>query len=248
MFMSVVAPVPGVSVYPELAGARVLLTGVSATAGVDTARAFADHKAALVLQSSEATPEMTELTSHLATTASEIRFFNRPIGSDPVRFAQSAVQAFGGLDAVVNFITFTRDEVAHFDGLAGLEDLVAEKFSAALHITRVAANRMGLTWTEGSILNVVLMPTPESEREIMLAGYVRTAIAAMTKGEAAELSGRAIRVNAVGPRSHLPGESGGAVLSNGPEIASLALHLASKKGRQLTGHVFDAEQVVVRGC
>lgn len=246
MFMSVVAPVPGVSVHPELAGARVLLTGVSEDCGVDTARAFADHKASLVLQSSDTSPKMTELVSLLAETATEIRFFNHPIGGEPVRFAQTAAQAFSGLETVVNFISFTPDEIADTASHTGIEDLVARKLEAALEITRVAANRMGLTWTEGSILNVVTLPPVASDRDIALSGFVRTALAAMTKGEANAVAGRAIRINAIGPRSHIPGETGGACLSNGPEIASLALHLASKKGRQLTGHVFDAEQVVVR--
>lgn len=246
MFMSVIAPVPGVSVYPELAGARVLLTGIAEAAGVDTARAFADHKASLVLQSADTSPKMTELVSILAETATEIRFFNQPIGSDSVRFAQTAAQAFSGLETVVNFISIEREEIAHLADLSEIEDFVSDKLDAALQITRVAANRMGLTWTEGSILNVILMPAPGNDREAMLAGLIRTALAAMTKGEAHALAGRAIRVNAIGPRSRVAAESAGACLTNGPEIASLALHLASKKGRQLTGHVFDAEQVVVR--
>jgi 3-oxoacyl-[acyl-carrier protein] reductase len=248
MFMSVVAPVPGVSVHPELAGIRVLLTGLDRETGVDVARAFADHKVRLVLQSADSSPAVTELVSVLALTAAEIRFFNEPIGTDPVRFAQTAVQAFGGLDAVVNLISFTADEIAGLAGLSSVEDLVADKLATAVHITRVAANRMSLTWTEGSILNAVLMPAPTTAREAALAGYVRTTLAAVTKGEAQAVAERAVRVNAIGPRSLLGEERAGAHLSTGPEIASLALHLASRKGRQLSGHMFDAEQVVLRGC
>ncbi len=248
MFMSVVAPVPGVSVYPELAGIRVLLTGLDRETGVDVARAFADHKVRLVLQSADASPPVTELVSVLAETAAEIRFFNEPIGADPVRFAQTAVAALAGLDAVVNLVSFTAHELAGLDGRASVEDLVADKLSAAVHITRVAANRMSLTWTEGSILNAVLMPAPTTEREAALAGYVRATLAAMTKGEAQAVSERAVRVNALGPRSLVDAERAGAHLSSGPEIASLALHLASRKGRQLSGHLFDAEQVVLRDC
>lgn len=248
MFMSVVAPVPGVSVYSELAGARVLITGLSSQQGVDLARAFADHKTRLVLQSCDTSPAMTELASILAQQAAEIRLFDQAVGADPTRFAQSAVQAFAGVDAVVNFISIEPAELAGRDSLEAIEDLVSEKLLAATLITRVAANRMALTWTEGSILNVVLMPSPASEREAAVAGVVRTALAALTKGEAAAWANRAVRINAIGPRSVMPAEAGGAALSSGPEIASLALHLASRKGRQLSGHVFDAEQVVVRGC
>lgn len=248
MFMSVVAPVPGVSVYPELAGARVLITGLSSAQGVDVARAFADHKTRLVLQTCETSPEMTELASILARETAEIRLFERANSPDATRFAQTAVSAFGGLDAVVNLISLSRNDLEGVESLAAIEDLVSEKLLPATLITRVAANRMALTWTVGSILNVVQMPAPQNEREAALAGITRTALAALTRGEAQAVSDKAVRINAVGPRAVVSNEPAGAVLSTGPEIASLALHLASHRGRQLTGHVFDAEQVVVRGC
>ena len=40
--------------YPEIAGQRVLVTGVSATHGIDMVRSFAEHGARLVLQMNEA--------------------------------------------------------------------------------------------------------------------------------------------------------------------------------------------------
>ena len=44
MFMSVVTHAPNVPVYAELAGKRVLITGLAPDAGVDLARGFADGK------------------------------------------------------------------------------------------------------------------------------------------------------------------------------------------------------------
>src|SRR5262245_37333010 len=76
MLMSVVERDSGVVVYPELAGARVLLTGLTTALGVDVARAFADHKARLVVQSPEDTPEMTEVSALLSESAGEIKVFN----------------------------------------------------------------------------------------------------------------------------------------------------------------------------
>jgi 3-oxoacyl-[acyl-carrier protein] reductase len=248
MFMSVVAPVPGVAVYPELAGARVLITGLSSTAGVDTGRAFADHKTRLVLATTDTSPAMTELVSHLAQEASEIRLFQDPMGADPIRLTQNAVQAFSGLDAVVNFVTLSVADLEDRETKREIEDYVAAKLAPVLDVTRVAANRMSLTWTEGSILNVVLMPQPATAREAALSGFARTALAAMTKGEAKAAAERAVRINAIGPRSTAASEAAGACLSSGPEIASLALHLASRKGRQLSGHMFDAEEIALRAC
>lgn len=249
MYMSVVAPVPGVSVYPELAGARVMITGLTPAAGVDLARSFADHKTRLVLQSEDTSPAMTELGSVLAQQASEIRFFNQPLtGADAVRFTQQAVAAYGGLDAVINLISLSPADMTGCDSLEAAEDLVSAKLLPATLITQVAGNRMSVTWTEGSILNAVLMAPPQNTREQAIASVVRAALAAMTKGEAQARAKNAVRVNALGPRTMIPAEAGGAILTTGPEIASLALHLASKKGRQLSGHVFDAEHVTLRGC
>ena len=56
-------PVPA---YPELAGKRVLITGLTRSCGVDIARAFAEHKGRLVLQfaeESEATETMAEIAA-----------------------------------------------------------------------------------------------------------------------------------------------------------------------------------------
>ena len=57
---------------------------------------------------------------------------------------------------------------------------------------------------------------------------------------------RGIRVNAVGPSSTVAGA--GAALASEPDIAALALYLASRPGRTLTGQVFDAAGVARRGC
>ncbi len=246
MFMSVVAPVPGVSIYPELAGARVLITGLTSQRGVDVARAFADHKTRMVLQSAETSPAMTELVAHLAEHAADITFFNEPIADNPTRLAQRAVAAFSGFDAIVNLIDVSPPKLTGDEAVEDVEAFVSDRLLAATLITRVAVNRMSLTWTEGSILNVGLMAAPRSEREQAVADFARTTLAVLTKGEAKAASSHAVRINAVAPRAKADLPSAGAVLASDPEIASLALHLASKNGRQLTGHIFDAEQVVMR--
>ena len=246
MYMSVVAPVPGVSIYPELAGARVLITGLTSSRGVDVARAFADHKTRIVLQSSETSPAMTELVAHLAEHAADIKFFNEPIADNPTRFAQCTVGAFSGFDTIVNLIDVSPDGLTGDESAEDIEAFVSVTLLPATLITRVAVNRMSLTWNEGSILNVGLMAAPRNEREQVVADLARTTLAVLTKGEAKAASTHAVRINAVGPRAKAAPQSAGAVLASDPEIASLALHLASKNGRQLTGHIFDAEQVVMR--
>ena len=62
MLMSVIEEARSAPAYPELAGKRVLVTEVSSSCGVDIARAFADHKARLILQFDE----MSERTHAIA--------------------------------------------------------------------------------------------------------------------------------------------------------------------------------------
>ena len=58
MLMSAIEGLKYAPSYPELAGKRILITGLSAGLGVDIARAFADARCRLVLQIDELTEEM----------------------------------------------------------------------------------------------------------------------------------------------------------------------------------------------
>src|SRR5262245_50930737 len=89
--------------YPELAGARVLITGLSPTCGVDVARAFADHGGRLVLQTPDANSETHALLEVLARTASDISVFHESLqdGGQALCLAQTAMRKFGGFDVVI---------------------------------------------------------------------------------------------------------------------------------------------------
>jgi NAD(P)-dependent dehydrogenase (short-subunit alcohol dehydrogenase family) len=248
MLMTVIGRDPSASSYGELAGVRVLINGLSPSCGVDVARAFADHRGRLIVHTAPATPESDVLAALLAQTASEIKLYTDACANsdDARRFAQTAAQAFGGLDAVVNLIPITAADLDKRASLADVEDLVAAKLAVPLLIARVAANRMRLMLTEGLVLNVMTMPAPRTAAEAALAGVARTALATITRGEAESWAPHGIRVNAIGPRATTP--EAGACLATEPDIAALALYLASKRGRTLTGHIFDAAGVAARRC
>lgn len=163
-----------------------------------------------------------------------------------MRFAQSAAQAYGGLDVVVNLIPIAPEDLKGRASIAEVEDLVSQKLTLPLLVTRVVANRMRTLLNEGLILNVMTMPAPCTAGEAALAGVARTALAAITRGEAANWATHGIRINAIGPRATAP--DAGACLASEPDIAALALYLASKRSRTLTGHIFDAAGVAARRC
>ena len=248
MLMTVMGRDSSASYYGELAGVRVLITGLSPACGVDVARKFADHRGRLVVHATAPSPELDAVTTMLAETASEVRLFTDACGDSDaaVRFAKAAAQAFGGLDVVINLIPIGADDLKGRASLAEVENLVSEKLMLPVHVTRIVANRMRTMLNEGLVLNVMTMPAPRSSSEAALAGVVRSALAAVTRGEAKHWAPLGIRVNAVGPSAMLP--DSGAALASEPDIAALALYLASRPGRSLTGQVFDAAGVARRGC
>ena len=250
MYMGRVGASPESEIVRELNGARVLLTGLSASSGVDVARAFADIKARLVVHTTDLSPEVTALVAHLSQTASEIKIFTDPIteADATVRFAQTASQAFGGFDAVINLAAISAGDMAGIASERAVENLISAKLAPLAYLTGVTANRMRVVLSEGLILNVLTMPHPQNGREMAIASYARTAIAAMTKSEAQAWAGQGIRINAVGPRVLSAGlSSDGACLTNEPDIAALAIYLASRRGCGLSGHVFDCDGVAGRG-
>lgn len=250
MYMGRIGSSPESEIVRELHGARVVLTGLSASTGVDVVRAFADIKARLVVHTTDLSPEVTALIALVSQTASEIKLYTDPMteAAAAVRFAQSAAQAYGGLDAVINLASISAAEMANVASERSVEALVSSKLMPLAHLTAVTANRMRVVLNEGMILNVLTMPHPDNGREAAIASYARAALAAMTISDARTWAPQGIRINAVGPRVVLAdAASDGACLTNEPDVAALAIYLASRRGRALSGHVFDSDGVALRG-
>ena len=249
MYLGRVSASPESDVVRELVGARVLVTGLSASTGVDVARAFADVKARLVVHTTDLSPEVTALIALLSQSASEIKLYTDPIITPDaaVRFAQTAAQAYGGLDAVINLAEISASEMSAIACERSLEDLVSAKLSPLAYLTKVTANRMRVVLSEGLVLNVLTMPHPRDGREAAIASVARIALTAMTQSEARAWEGQGIRVNAIGPRVVSDGgASAGACLTNEPDVAALAIYLSSRRGRSMSGHIFDSDGVAGR--
>ncbi|HEY8193488.1 MAG TPA: SDR family NAD(P)-dependent oxidoreductase [Hyphomicrobium sp.] len=248
MYMDRVSTSSDGYVSSEFTQARILITGLTAGAGVDVARSFAEHKARLIVHTTELSPELIELVAVLTQSADEIRLHTHDIATADAAagFAQTSAQAYGGLDAAINMASISRAEIEAVRQDGDLDALVTAKLAPLAQLTRIVANRMQIILSEGLILNVFEMPSPRNGRESAIAGYVRTALAAMTAKEARAWATKGIRINAVGP--HVIEDidrSTGALLTNEPDVATLALYLASRKGRSLSGHVFDSDGI---GC
>jgi 3-oxoacyl-[acyl-carrier protein] reductase len=240
MYMLGVGTSPDTEILRELAGARVLITGLTSSLGVDIARAFADMKTRLVVHTNDLSPEITALVALLSQSAREIKLFtNAMTGVEAtIQFAQRAAQAYGGLDAVINLATITPQQIQRIKSDSDVDALVSGVITPLAHMTHVTANRMRVVFSEGMILNVLTMASPRNGREAAIASLARAALSAMTRSEAQAWADQAVRINAVAPRTLADGGQG-ATLNNEPDVAALAVYLASRRGKSLSGHIFD---------
>ena len=239
MLMSVIEGALSVPAYPDLAGKRVLVTGLTSRCGVDIARAFAEHKGRLVLQFAESSEAMETVAEIVAPDALDAKVYG-PIGrdiQDAATFAKTAMKAYGGLDVVINLVPL---EMQHLDPAATLTDverLVAMQLTVPFQISKIAANRMSMVWNEGLVLNIATTERKAKGPAQAFAAVAKAGLTAMTRAQAEEWAGRAVRFNAIAPEV---GPVGGQGLHGEPDIAAMALYLASGRGKALSGHVFEA--------
>jgi NAD(P)-dependent dehydrogenase (short-subunit alcohol dehydrogenase family) len=182
---------------------------------------------------------MQAVAEIVAPAALEAQVFG-PVGfaeDEVAEFARAAVQAFGGLDAVVNVVPLETSCLDRLASVTDIERLIAAQLALPFHIARVAANRMSVTWNEGVILNVATLAAPASGTAQAFAAVAKATLTAMTRAQAEEWAGRGIRVNAIAPQA-VP--AGGTGLHGETDVASLALYLASERGKALSGYVFEA--------
>ena len=79
MYMGVIGKSPEIEILRELRGARILITGLSAVAGVDIARAFAEINTRLIVHTTDMQPEVTALVALLSQSAAEMKLYTDPI-------------------------------------------------------------------------------------------------------------------------------------------------------------------------
>jgi NAD(P)-dependent dehydrogenase (short-subunit alcohol dehydrogenase family) len=240
MLMSVIEGARSAPAYPELAGKRVLITGVSSACGVDVARAFAEHRARLILQFAEESEAMQGIAEMVAPHALDVEVYG-PVGSDSdaiVQFSRTVAQSFGRLDVVINLVPLDADRLDPAADAATVERLVAERLMLPFLLSKIAANRMSICYAEGLVLNIATLAGRRAGAAQAFATVAKSALSAMTRAQAQEWASRAIRFNAIAPQTLAPASPG---LCGEPDMAALALYLASGRGKELSGHVFEAE-------
>ena len=141
---------------------------------------------------------------------------------------------------VVNLVPLARAAPPADATTADIERIVADRLTVPCLLSKVAANRMNMVLTEGLILNVASAGArPRQGPAQAFASVLKSAMTAMTRTQAEEWAGKAIRFNAIAPQTvQVPAQRG---LAGEAQVAALALYLASGRGKALSGHVFEAE-------
>ncbi|MEO1694080.1 MAG: SDR family NAD(P)-dependent oxidoreductase, partial [Pseudomonadota bacterium] len=144
---------PSGPVYADLAGARVLLTGIAGETGAVLATHFAGQGSRMLVETNDELPLAAAVTTSSATVI-HLRRTSDAASASARTTAQTAAKTFGSIDVAVNFVAMPQGPWPDIAAPDDLEDLIAERLSAAIVATQVTANRMGLTWTPGVIVNV----------------------------------------------------------------------------------------------
>ena len=154
----------------------------------------------------------------------------------------------GGIDAAINFASFSEQDVMLLASGHDAEAVVARKLEPLFEVSEVALNRMRLTLTEGVILNVVTLEGPRSPALSLLGDVARAMLADVTRGLARDWAKHGIRVNAVAPAASVSAQLFGSTGPSSQDVALLAMDIVSDPSSGLSGHVLDAEGYATRAC
>ena len=237
--------------YPEISGRRVLITGITESFGFDLARTFAEAGARLVLNVPNPSEAQEIFCQSLGFEAQDISIHTQKLGSIDaiVSFARTASQVFGGVDIVINIAELEgAAELAHGVDAGSGEGMVSDLLLPTCLVSRVAANRMRLTLTEGLVLNIATIKPASSSRQRAFAQLAKVALAQMTRREAESWAANNIRFNAIAPQVEMRTTAtcgSDTSLVGEMDVAALAMYLASGRGQALNGHTFEAEPLPV---
>ncbi|SEH76676.1 Short-chain dehydrogenase [Mycolicibacterium rutilum] len=185
----------------RLDGKRALITGATKGIGADIARAFASAGATLVLSGRDD----AELNTARATLADEFGVEIRTAAVDlaaddgPAALASTALDAFGGLDVLVNNAGVSYPQPVTQTDPAQFDATIAVNLRAPALLASIVGAAMAEAGTGGSIITVAsaaaLAPLPDHYAYCASkAGLVMA-----TKVLARELGPHGIRANSVCP-------------------------------------------------
>lgn len=188
--------------YPELEGARVLITGIRKACGLELGRAFARHGTNLIAQFDEPQEVGFELADQLGDEAMALRFLQCDFDdADSItRFTDTAMRSFHGLDVIINVVG-NRINPLGPGNLAETEEqleiVVSNELRSAWHMTRQVATRMRERGLGATIINAAVLPLGDNPASLAHRAVLKTALENIAANHAAEFKDDGIQVNTV---------------------------------------------------
>jgi NAD(P)-dependent dehydrogenase (short-subunit alcohol dehydrogenase family) len=227
-----------------LDGKRAIVTGAGRGLGRAYAMALAAEGARVVVNDLDFA-EAERVVAEIGAAGGSARANGADVGDWAAagRLVGGCVEAFGGLEVVVNNAGYTRAAPIWAETEEGFDRLVRANLKGTFNVTRHALDYLR-PQQQGSIINV------SSGAQ---AGYVPRSIYAATKAGVAgftytwalELAPHNIRVNALSPTAQtrmsevaLPEGEAPPPLRRPENIAPLVVYLASDEAGWITGQVF----------
>ena len=256
-----------VAASPELAGRRVVVTGASSGLGAHVVRHLVGLGAD-VLAAARRTDRLAELAADVVGGPGRIAVHRTDVTVDAeVRsMVAAAVEAFGGIDALVNDAGSETQGPLEALPDAAFEAMFAANVRSVFLCTRAAAPE--LRRSHGAVINLgsTVVTRPPRGR----FGYVATkgAVEAMSRALALDLGADGIRVNVIRP-GIVPSELRGLTeaeerarfqagtpfpkqalkcVGDGLDVARAVAWLVGEGGRWITGAVIDVDGGYVLGA
>jgi citronellol/citronellal dehydrogenase len=253
-----------------LQGAVAIVTGASRGIGAATAVRFAREGAKVVVAARSTADRPGRLDGTLEQTVDAIQEAGGEALAVPTDLAlredrealvAAAVEAFGGVDVLVNNAAITHFTPASEFDLDRMQLMFEIQVYAALHLCELVVPGMkqrGRGWICNITSDVAQHPRVPPSRwgakgTTTVYGMCKAAVERLSTGLAAELYADGIAVNALGPTKVVPTPgtvfhgitSEGDPKSEGPEVmAEAALLLCSGDPAVLTGHIAHSQEIV----
>ena len=195
------ANIPGSPVVPDLAGKVVLITGASTGIGAALSRAFCAQGAHVAINYHSSEMAAKALAGELEAAGGQILLARADV-TDPAacaRLVEATAHRFGRIDGLINNAGLMLGRVSSVEADdAHFQDVINLNVRSVVSMTRAATP--WLARQGGFVINTTSIAARNGGANgAVLYAAAKGFVSTLTRGQAKELIGKKIRVNAVAP-------------------------------------------------